>query len=78
MPAAAVATGLLPGFQSQDEALRDAAAAGVDLEDVVDQLELPVDAIQARLAQLGLALAATEDEPSLFPDLGRSRGRVGP
>jgi ATP-dependent DNA helicase DinG len=57
---------------SQDEALRDAAAAGVDLEDVVDQLELPVDAIQARLAQLGLALAATEDEPSLFPDLGRS------
>ena len=60
---------------TQDEALRDAAEAGIDMEDVVDQLELPVDAIQARLAQLGLTVAdagdrpkaADEGLPTLFP-----------
>ena len=49
---------------TQDEALRDAADAGIDMADVVDQLELPVDAIRARLAQLGLSLA--ESDEALF------------
>jgi ATP-dependent DNA helicase DinG len=49
---------------AQDEALRDAAEAGIGLDDVVEQLRLPVDAIQARLAQLGLEL--TESDDALF------------
>jgi hypothetical protein len=48
----------------QDDALRDAAAAGISLDDVVDHLELPVDAVQARLTQLGLEL--TESDDALF------------
>ncbi|MEP6648636.1 MAG: ATP-dependent DNA helicase [Lapillicoccus sp.] len=46
---------------AQDETLRDAADAGVELEDVADHLELPVDAIRARLAQLGLELAESDE-----------------
>lgn len=51
----------------QDSELRDAVEAGIDLDDLVDHLELPVDAIQARLDQLGLALETT---PTLAPWLG--------
>jgi hypothetical protein len=54
---------------TQDEALRDAAEAGIGMEDVVDQLELPVDAIQARLAQLGLTLADSNDVDDLSTKL---------
>jgi hypothetical protein len=52
----------------QDDALRDAAEAGIEMEDVVDQLELPVDAIQARLAQLGLSLAEAGGGPEATDD----------
>jgi ATP-dependent DNA helicase DinG len=51
----------------QDAELRDAVEAGIDLDDIVDHLELPVDAIQARLGQLGLQLVET---PTLSPGLG--------
>ena len=43
------------------------------MEDVVDHLELPVDAIQARVAQLGLSIAEPDEPdadaelPTLFP-----------
>ncbi|MDQ6715443.1 MAG: ATP-dependent DNA helicase, partial [Actinomycetota bacterium] len=53
----------------QDEELRDAVDAGVEMEDLVDHLELPVDAIRARLGQLGLELT---DASTLAPGLGRS------
>ena len=43
---------------AQDEALRDAVQAGIEMEDVVEQLELPVDAVRARLVQLGLELTS--------------------
>ena len=43
---------------AQDRALRDAAEAGIEMEDVVEQLELPVDAVRARLVQLGLELTS--------------------
>jgi ATP-dependent DNA helicase DinG len=49
---------------AQDAELRDAAALGVDLDELVEHLELPVEAVTARLAQLGLELG----EPQL--DLG--------
>jgi ATP-dependent DNA helicase DinG len=62
---------------TQDEALRDAAEAGIDMEDVVDQLELPVDAIQARLAQLGLTLADSNDVDDLSMKLVAGSG-TGP
>lgn len=56
----------------QDAELRDAVDAGIDLDDIVDHLELPVDAVRARLAQLGLELTET---PTLAPGLGsRWRG----
>ncbi|HEY6743541.1 MAG TPA: ATP-dependent DNA helicase [Lapillicoccus sp.] len=41
---------------AQDDALRDAVEAGIEMADVVEQLELPVDAVRARLVQLGLEL----------------------
>jgi ATP-dependent DNA helicase DinG len=41
---------------AQDGALRDAVEAGIEMADVVEQLELPVDAVRARLVQLGLEL----------------------
>jgi hypothetical protein len=43
---------------AQDEALRDAVEAGIEMEDLVEQLELPVDAVRARLVQLGLELTS--------------------
>jgi ATP-dependent DNA helicase DinG len=43
---------------AKDEALRDAVEAGIEMEDVVEQLELPVDAVRARLVQLGLELTS--------------------
>jgi ATP-dependent DNA helicase DinG len=49
---------------AQDAELRDAAELGVDLDELVEHFELPVEAVTARLAQLGLALG----EPQL--DLG--------
>lgn len=41
----------------QDEELRDAAEAGMLLDELVDHFELPEDAIAARADQLGLTLA---------------------
>jgi ATP-dependent DNA helicase DinG len=52
----------------QDEALRDAAETGIDLADVVDHLELPVDAVRARIAQLGLSIAEATDQPDAADD----------
>jgi hypothetical protein len=43
---------------AKDEALRDAVEAGIEMQDVVEQLELPVDAVRARLVQLGLELTS--------------------
>ena len=43
---------------AKDEALRDAVAAGIEMQDVVEQLELPVDAVRARLVQLDLELTS--------------------
>ncbi len=40
----------------QDAELRDAAEAGVDLDELSEHLELPAEAITARLEQLGLEL----------------------
>lgn len=40
----------------QDAELRDAAQAGIELEEVCDHLELPAGTIAARLEQLGLEL----------------------
>ena len=53
---------------AQDEALRDAAETGIDLDDVVDHLELPVDAVRARIAQLGLSIAEATDQPVAADD----------
>ena len=47
----------------QDAELRDAVDAGIDLDDLVEHLELPVDAVRARLTQLGLELT---DSPRLL------------
>ncbi|HLS46705.1 MAG TPA: ATP-dependent DNA helicase [Ornithinicoccus sp.] len=41
----------------QDEELRDAVESDIDLAELADHLQLPPDAITARLNQLGLALA---------------------
>jgi ATP-dependent DNA helicase DinG len=41
----------------QDDELRDAAEAGMQLEELVDHFELPVEAIATRADQLGLTLA---------------------
>jgi ATP-dependent DNA helicase DinG len=40
----------------QDDELRDAAEAGMQLEELVDHFELPVEAIATRADQLGLTL----------------------
>ncbi len=42
----------------QDEELRDAAEAGLALDELVDHFELPADAIAARADQLGVRLAS--------------------
>lgn len=52
----------------QDEELRDAVDAEVELDDLVEHLELPREAIETRLQQLGLQLG----EPTLVPGIGRS------
>lgn len=44
-----------------DAELRDAAEAGIDLEELVEHLDLPEDVIRARLDQLGLRIG----EPTL-------------
>jgi ATP-dependent DNA helicase DinG len=44
----------------QDEELRDAAEAGMQLDELVDHFELPGELIEARLEQLGLRLAASD------------------
>jgi ATP-dependent DNA helicase DinG len=41
----------------QDEELRDAVEAGIDLAEVAEHLQLPPDAVTTRLNQLGLELA---------------------
>jgi len=41
---------------AQDAELRDAAEAGIDLDELVEHFELEIDVIQARLAQLGLEI----------------------
>ena len=41
----------------QDDELRDAAEAGMELAELVDHFELPEDAIAARAGQLGLTLS---------------------
>ncbi|MEI2765642.1 MAG: ATP-dependent DNA helicase [Dermatophilaceae bacterium] len=41
---------------AQDEQLRDAVEAGIDLDDLVEHVEVPAEAIIARLDQLGLVL----------------------
>jgi len=41
---------------AEDEQLRDASKIGVDLDDLVEQLELDAEVILARLAALGLEL----------------------
>jgi hypothetical protein len=38
------------------------------LDDVVDHLELPVDAVRARIAQLGLSIAEATDQPDAADD----------
>jgi ATP-dependent DNA helicase DinG len=43
--------------QEQDAELRDAAEAGVDLDELSEHLELPAEAVAARLEQLGLELS---------------------
>ncbi|MEP6630348.1 MAG: ATP-dependent DNA helicase [Lapillicoccus sp.] len=47
----------------QDAELRDAVDAGIEMDDLVEHLELPVDAVRARLTQLGLELT---DSPRLL------------
>ena len=49
---------------AQDAELRDAAELGVDLDELVEHFERPVEAVTARLAQLGLELG----EPQLDLD----------
>lgn len=44
--------------EEQDQELRDAVEAGVDLTELAEHLQLPPDAITARLNQLGLELTA--------------------
>ena len=46
--------------EEQDEELRDAADAGMQLEELVDHFELTAETIAARLDQLGLRLAAND------------------
>ncbi len=46
--------------EEQDEELRDAAEAGMQLDELEDHFELPGEVIEARLTQLGLRLAATD------------------
>ena len=46
--------------EEQDDELRDAADAGMQLDELVDHFDLPADAIAARLDQLGLRLAASD------------------
>lgn len=47
----------------QDAELRDAVEAGIDMDDLIDHLELPLDVVRARLDQLGLEL---NDSPRLL------------
>jgi len=47
----------------QDAELRDAVEAGIDMDDLIDHLELPLDVVRARLDQLGLEL---NDSPHLL------------
>ncbi len=42
----------------QDEELRDAADAGMQLDELVDHFELPEETIAARVEQLGLTIAS--------------------
>ena len=42
--------------QEQDEELREGVEAGIDLPELADHLQLPQDAVSARLDQLGLQL----------------------
>lgn len=46
--------------EEQDGELRDAAEAGLQLDELVDHFELPGETITARLDQLGLRLAASD------------------
>jgi ATP-dependent DNA helicase DinG len=56
-------TGVTAGHawtEEQDDELRDAAEAGMQLDELVDHFELPGEVIEARIEQLGLRLAATD------------------
>ncbi|EWT03455.1 ATP-dependent helicase [Intrasporangium oryzae NRRL B-24470] len=44
----------------EDDELRDAAEAGMQVDELVDHFDLPEEVISARLDQLGLRLAATD------------------
>lgn len=62
--AAAARTAVTAGYAwtaAQDAELRDAAEAGVDLDELVEHFELPPELVQARLDQLGLVIG----EPTL-------------
>jgi len=41
---------------AQDDELRDAAQAGIELDELVEHFERPAEAIEARLEQLGLTI----------------------
>ncbi|MCU1537665.1 MAG: helicase c2, partial [Humibacillus sp.] len=42
----------------QDEELRDAAEAGMQLDELVEHFDLPLETIEARVGQLDLTLAS--------------------
>jgi len=55
-PAGSVASSDSGWTREQDEELRDAAEAGIDLDDLVEHFERPAEAITTRLRDLGLEL----------------------
>ncbi|HHU10126.1 MAG TPA: hypothetical protein GXZ60_08955, partial [Intrasporangiaceae bacterium] len=48
--------------EQEDEELRDGLDLGLDAETIAEQLEKPVDAVEARIAALGLTVS--EDQES--------------